>query len=119
MSNTAVVLDTNIIILHITGKEPVHFLKNIPIISTLTVFELLQYAQLTKREEESIHDIIGACVVVPITQAIAERAAQLARRKKMGVVDVLIAATALEFDAPLQTKNTKDFRHITELQLLG
>lgn len=118
MSKTAVVLDTNVIILHITGKNPVDFSNYNVLISALTVFELLQYSKLTAREEGAIYDIIADCMVIPISQNIAEQAAKLARKKKIGTVDALIAATAMVFQVPLSTKNVKDFRHIPGLQLV-
>lgn len=68
MSKTSVVLDTNVIILHIAGKYPLDLSIYTVLISTLTVFELLQYSKLTTQEEEAIYDIVDDCIVIPVTQ---------------------------------------------------
>jgi predicted nucleic acid-binding protein len=37
----------------------------------------------------------------------------------MGLGDAIIAATALEYDLPLVTRNEDDFKHIAELKIIN
>ena len=112
-----VVLDTNIIIHHLSGKQVLSFSDFSVTISSLTVFELLQYPLLTEEEEHNIKAIVQECIIMPVTQPIAEQAASLARNYHTPEIDALIAATALTLDGILITKNTKDFRNIINLKI--
>ena len=46
-----------------------------------------------------------------------ERAIKLHQQKNMKLGDAIIAATALEYDIPLVTRNESDFKHIAGLDL--
>lgn len=110
-------LDTNIIILHLSGKESFPFSLFFPIVSTLTIFELLQYPGMSNEEENAIRAILSICEPVSLNTTISERAALLRRKHQIGITDVLIAATALELKIPLITKNKKDFKNIPDLEI--
>lgn len=112
-----IVLDTNIIIDHLSGKEVISFSNLSFTFSTLTVFELLQYPDLTKHEEHSIQEIVQQCIILPVTQSIAEAGAKLVRKYRVPEMDALIAATTLEVNGVLITKNVKDFRKIVGLKI--
>lgn len=109
------ILDTNILIYHLGGLLHIPFETGQFGISTLTCFELLRLPGMSADEERSIHSVISQCVRVPVGDSIADRAAALARTQRIGTIDLLIAATALELDVPLITKNVKDFAQIREL----
>jgi predicted nucleic acid-binding protein len=95
-------------------------------ISVVTVGELRKGAMLlptsAKRAqiEYSIDVLIPACFgnrVLPVTQAIAERwgvldAQRLMIGRPLGVADGMIAATALEHDLTVVTRNGKDFKEL-------
>jgi hypothetical protein len=55
----------------------------------------------------------------PLDDEVVERAIALRQEKKMGLADALIAATALEYDLPLVTRNRDDFKHIEGLQIIN
>ncbi|MEZ5388083.1 MAG: type II toxin-antitoxin system VapC family toxin [Prosthecobacter sp.] len=42
---------------------------------------------------------------------------RLRQEKKMSLADAIIAATALEYDVPLMTRNKDDFKHLAGLNL--
>src|SRR4051794_21480435 len=105
-------LDTNIIILHLTSQLVIPFPKEGFAVSTLTVFELLQLPGLSLQEEQALQAVISICDPLPVTLSIAERAARIGRTRRRGPIDLLIAATALEHDLPLMTRNIIDFRRI-------
>ena len=102
-------LDTNIIILHLAGKESFPFSLFFPVVSTLTVFELLQYPGMSEEEENAIRAILSICEHIPLNTIISERAALLRRKHHIGITDVLIAATALELKIPFFTKRAGYF----------
>lgn len=60
--------------------------------------------------------------IIALDEAISRRADQLVNRYyleyNLGIADALIAATAIEYDLPLLSKNQRDFRFIPGLQLL-
>lgn len=108
-------LDTNILILQLSGVLDFAFPPFTVSVSTLTVYELLRYPALSSTEEKRIRKLLDLCERIDVTEAIAERAAQFARSHRKGSIDLLIAATAIELDAILITKNIKDFRGIAGL----
>jgi predicted nucleic acid-binding protein len=55
----------------------------------------------------------------PLSDAVVDRSIELRRSRKMPLPDAIIAATALENDIPLVTRNTKDFRHIPDLEIVN
>ena len=109
-------LDTNIVIGHLADQYILPNTGNRFSVSTMTVFELLQLAGLSRTEEDKIKIFLAACNQLTITSTIAERAASLARTHyRIGAMDLLIAATALEHHLALITKNLKDFRRLPGL----
>ncbi len=114
---TRVLVDTNILILHIAAMPAFSFIPGSVAISALSVFEALRYPGLSKDEEALLLLLIRSCDVIPITEVIADRAAKIARTKRGRVVDLLIAGTAIECGFPLVTRNTKDFKGIRGLEL--
>lgn len=117
--NGGVLLDTNVLILHVSKQEVIPPVSHSLFISVLTVFELLRLPGMTREEETALRELIGACEVIALTPAIAERAAFLGRTHHIGAVDLLIAATALELKIPLITKNFRDFKNIPNLLVRG
>ncbi|MBI2410326.1 MAG: type II toxin-antitoxin system VapC family toxin [Candidatus Kerfeldbacteria bacterium] len=112
-----ILLDTNVIIYHVNGDRVIEFDPYTTFVSTITVFELLQYSAITRQEEKAIKAILEICNIIPVNTAIAERAAIFARKHNIGSMDMLIAATAIELGIPLMTYNTKDFKKIPFLKM--
>jgi predicted nucleic acid-binding protein len=114
-----IVVDTSILIDHLRGdgrartalsealrsRERLHG-------SVLAKVELL--AGMRDEEEEGTRRLLNLLVWVPVTEPIAERAGELARRympSHPGVdpVDYVIAATCVHLGAELWTRNSKHF----------
>ena len=73
--------------------------------------------QLEKWLENDLLESFDGPNVLPVTKAIGDRWAALsARAQEKGiqpsVIDGLVAATALEHDLTLVTRNVKDFEHL-------
>ena len=89
-------------------------------VSTITVFELL--AGTSKSVRNPNRQLLSDTIVLDVNELIAERAVvmhdQLQRdRFRLHVADALIAATALSYDLPLATLNTRHFERVPGLRL--
>ena len=113
------VLDSNMLILHLAGRERLSFSSGSVAVSTLTVFEVLRLPGMSPNEETSMRELLLLCRSVSVSPAIAERAALIARvQPNHRPIDLLIAATAIELDVPLVTKNRRHFKSIPGLEVL-
>lgn len=111
-------LDTNVILLHLKEGffHPVK-IDDVFAVSVITEAELFRLPGLGAKEIKAIDKFLGICTVLPLTSEIARRAADLGRTRKNKLPDLLIAATALEHNLVLVTKNTKDFHKIPGLEI--
>ena len=111
-------LDTNVILLHFkNGFFRKVKLDDVFAVSVITEAELLRLPGLGADEIKAVDSFLEICTVLPITSEIARRAADLGRNTKIKLPELLMAATALEHDLILVTKNTKDFRRIPMLKV--
>ncbi len=85
----------------------------------ISKIEVLGYHQITKIEIDLSNHYFALCKILPLTEEIAERSIELRQQKSMSIGDAIIAATALSEAHPLLTANTRDFKHIEELTLIG
>lgn len=120
----SILLDTNIVIEVLSNRRSVSDLnpKETSSISTITILELYALAGIGSTEEELIEHTLKDLDVLPVTQEIAKIAGKLARTRpnQYHRADLLIAATAIEYQIPLltKTKNTRDFARIKNLQIV-
>ena len=88
-------------------------------ISQISRVEVLGYHRLTEDERGDLGNFLAASTIVPFTEAAADRAIALRQRQNMGLADALIAATALEGDWELVSRNVDDFRGIAGLRVVN
>ena len=105
------VFDTNILIDQLNGvivaaDEIDRFTK--PAISIVTWIEVLAGAN-SQREDAIIRHLLKDFALLPITDAIAERAAEIRRTTRLKLPDAVILATAEVHGCLLITRNTRDF----------
>lgn len=105
------VFDTNILIDQLNGvivaaDEIDRFAK--PAISIVTWIEVLAGAN-SQSEDAIIRHLLKDFSLLPITDAIAERAADIKRTTRLKLPDAVILATAEVHGCPLITRNTRDF----------
>lgn len=89
------------------------------VISQISQVEILGYHRLTCDERRDLDDFLAATYIMPLTEAIANRAIALRQQRKFGLADALIAASALEADCELVTRNVDDFCWIPSLRLFN
>ena len=87
--------------------------------SIVSLVEALGYQNLPDEERLTLEEIFRIIDVLPLTREIADRAVKLRQQRRMGLGDAIIAATALDHNMTLMTRNTRDFRWITNLRLLN
>ncbi|CAM2198002.1 Ribonuclease VapC [Paraburkholderia kururiensis] len=76
-------------------------------ISTITWMEVL--AGASAGEEEAIRAWLGAFDVIAVDNAIADRAVEIRRTRRVRLPDAIIWATAQVHSLLLVSRNTKDF----------
>lgn len=122
------VIDSSIVIQHVRvrDKQKSFFLRSLsvyePNLSAINVYEI----ELGAYRAGRLSDIDALQVefnVLPITEAIARRAAlmdaDLIRKNlQIGIKDIFIAATCLAHNFPLLTVNIRHFDRIDGLQLI-
>ncbi|MBC8323291.1 MAG: type II toxin-antitoxin system VapC family toxin [Candidatus Marinimicrobia bacterium] len=121
----AFLIDTNILVDFLRGKQRANnFMNQLeiqPIISSLTVAELFAGVK-GKKERVSLHNLINACEVIPITTEIAEEGGLIKNKYQkshhIGLADALIGATAIEADLTLATLNKKHFPMLKKINVL-
>lgn len=80
---------------------------------------MLGYYKLTEENRLYFEEFFGVVEVLPISNAVLDRAVLLRQMKKMTIGDAIIAATALVYGRTLVTRNVGDFRWIAELTLIN
>lgn len=121
-----VIFDTNILIELYRGnqtvKEEILKLKaDIFYISSITAAEFM-FGAKDKTDFTKIEKQLDKYTIIPITEEITGIFIDLFRvhtlSHRPGIADTLIAATALYYRLPLYTKNKKDFKFITGIELI-
>ena len=70
---------------------------------------------------ERIESVVSSLPLEPTIPSIARRAGKIegkqADGEAIGAVDVLVAATALDYDEPIVTADTDDFGRISDIRI--
>jgi predicted nucleic acid-binding protein len=90
-------------------------------VSTVTVMELIVGCR-NKSELQTLNRFLSQFQILTLTSQISDRATQLLQDYYLShgllIADALIAATAIENQIALLSKNQRDFHFIQELHLL-
>lgn len=118
------VLDTNVLIYFLAGELSVtrrldawRAEHETFLISTLAQAEVLSLPKLTSADIERIEGLLATMTLVPVDAPIARLAAEFRRRYRGELADAVIAATAFLRDAPLVTRNARDFAKVREIEV--
>lgn len=115
-------IDSNIII-YASQQEHGDLRKFIaehsPSVSAVSYVEVLGFHRLNEQDRAFLETFFSSATVLPITQAVLDKAVGLRQTRKMSLGDSLVAATCLIYSLALVTRNIDDFKWITELHLLN
>lgn len=85
--------------------------------SAITRLELFGYPNLTSDEETALDMLTKELEEVVVTSSVIDRAIRIRKSIRIKVPDAIIAATALEMDAVLMTRNESDFKAVDGLTI--
>jgi predicted nucleic acid-binding protein len=88
-------------------------------ISQVSEIEVLGYQKITPEEISDLQEFVYSSNVVPITEEAAKKAIALRQQRKMSLADSILAATALENDWELVSRNVDDLAWIANLKLVN
>lgn len=89
-------------------------------LSSVAESEVLSFPQYTHEElMEVIPFLEQNFTPISFDRTVARISAEIRRKTKIKFPDVAIAATALYTHTPLVTRNQRDFRHISGLQIIS
>ena len=125
-------VDSNVVIDHLAAVPDAsqfldQFAQDGIVMSIVTYMEAFQGVVRSEQPEEAsekFHAFADSVLILPLSFAVAERCARLRetlrsqnKRVNSRALDLIIAATALEYGLTLVTKNTEDFKDIPDLTL--
>lgn len=88
-------------------------------IASVTKIEALGFASINSDEEAAIEEFFASCAVYALEEDVIDRAVLVRRSSKIGAMDAIIAATALERDLTLVTRNVDDFKGVAGLKIVN
>jgi len=89
--------------------------KMAPVVSAVTYMEALGWHQITPRQMDVLKKFMNAAMILPISRSVMEETVRIRQRKKVGLGDAIIAATAIVHNRVLVTRNVADFKSIDNL----
>lgn len=98
-----------------------------PFVTSVTIMELYEgiyLAESTERERAIVEELLDGVNEIPFDRACAKRAGQINAElvttgQPVDETDVMIAATALDYDLPVVTRNVDHFDRIEALDVLS
>jgi len=117
-------IDTNILIYYLNDSIPkgeIAKLEQIFInsfnISTISKIEVLGWHKITEKERNKIELFINNSKIFYINRTIEEKSIKIKQKYKIATPDTIIAATALEYNFIIVTRNKSDFSKIERLNI--
>ena len=110
-----VLLDTDVLIDHLSDAS-----KKLPNTLTDAAYSSITRAELYSApevDEQAIDRLLLLFDEIAVDRVIAEEAGRIRRTTRVKLPDALIAATAIVGKRKLITRNVRDFRRITRLQV--
>jgi len=128
-----VILDSTFLIDVLRGEGTVEELlgevdaSGPPFLTSVTVMELYEgiyLAESTERERAVVEEMLDGINEIPFDRTCAKRAGKInaeliASGQPVDETDVMIAATALDYELPVVTRNVDHFERIEELEVVS
>ncbi|WP_373511428.1 type II toxin-antitoxin system VapC family toxin [Persicitalea sp.] len=89
------------------------------VLSVIGRIELLGWEASNEEEALKVVLFVRAAVVLPLNEPVIERTIAIRRKYKIKLPDAIIAATALEYNLKLITRNVADFDSIEGLTVVN
>ena len=86
-------------------------------VSAVSLIEIFGYPDLDEEDNRIFREMLNKVRILRLDNSIVVRAIRLRQQRRIGLGDAIIAATALEHNLMLLTRNTHDFRWIDNLDL--
>jgi predicted nucleic acid-binding protein len=118
------VIETNVWMDALSGKLSAEAFLKITVhaswagYSAITRLELFGLPGLKDEEENKILELLKPFPEISVDSKIIDRAIRVRKAKRIKVPDAIIAATALEKECSLITRNTEDFKGIADLVVI-
>ena len=80
--------------------------------------ELLGWANATTEQTQVLQQFINVSTVFSLEEPVIVKAIELRKKYKTKLPDAIIAATAIVYQLTLITRNTNDFKNITDLKTI-
>lgn len=90
-----------------------------PLISAVSYVEALGFHGLSEQDRTHFETFFAAATILPISQAVLDGAIRVRQTRRMSLGDALIAATCLDHDLTLVTRNVADFDWVPNLRTLN
>lgn len=90
-----------------------------PLISVITFIEVFANRNVSEEEKKQLKSFCDVATVYDVGIEIASITIELRKRCKIKLPDAVIAATALNYDLVLITRNTSDFMKIDGLEVIN
>jgi hypothetical protein len=87
--------------------------------SAISLTEVLGYRGITAEDEHLFEAMFAQLAMQPVSVSVLRKAAALRRVRRLKLGDAIIAATALETESELVTRNEQDFRGIEGLRVVN
>lgn len=117
-----ILIDSNLIIYAVQAQFKdlrEWILETAPCYSIISRIEVLGFAKLQLIEKQALTEILDNLEIVYLNPNCYETAITLKQQRKMSLGDALIAATCLEYQQTLATRNVDDFKWIENLALIN
>ena len=121
---TKYLIDSNAVIDYLRGSLPdsgMAFMNRvvnvIPKASIITKIEVLGF-NTSPEAYKMLTDFFDDTLVLPLSDEIAQKTIELRKAHRIKLPDAVIASTALVYDLQLITRNTQDFKNITDLEVV-
>lgn len=119
------IIDSNVVIDFLSGKLPKKGMElirqvvdDIPVISVITVIEVLGY-KTSKEAEKLLSGFIKDSIVIELSEKVVQNSIKLRKEHKIKIPDAIIAASAITSDLKLITRNIKDFAGIKGIEVIN
>ncbi len=87
--------------------------------SLFSKLEVLGFHGLDAKSKRYFENVFYSLPLFQITDTILSTAIELRQQRKMSAGDAIIAATALQYDFELHTRNVSDFKWISGLKVVN